>query len=89
MCQDEPVRQELISVLESLRGITLATDSANADVIFLLMSPYLKEIPVLLQKYANCPEIVELIFELYVDVVQSQIVYLNKVSTPSFLVLFF
>ncbi len=62
-----------------MRGITLATDSTNADVIFLFLSPYLEEILILLQKYANCPELVELIIELFVDVVQTEIVYLDKV----------
>ena len=63
-----------------MRGITLATDSKNIEMIFQFLSPYLEDIPSLLEVYANCAEMVELIFELFVDVVQTEIVYLEKVS---------
>ncbi len=70
-----------------MRGITLATDSSNVDIIYQFISPYLQDVLILLQKYANCPEIVELIIEFFVDVVQTEIVYLNKVSCFSLLLL--
>ena len=74
-----------MSLIESMRGITLATDSKNVEMIFQFLSPYLEDIPSLLEVYANCAEMVELIFELFVDVVQTEIVYLEKVSKNTFL----
>ena len=84
--QQETVRRKLISFLESLRGITLAADSRNIDMIFKFLSPYLSDVPYLLENYANCPDVVELILCLFVDVIKSEIMYLKKVSY--FLLLF-
>ena len=85
--QQEIARQKMLSFLESLRGITLATDSRNVDMIFEFISPYLNDVTYLLEKYANCPDVVELILCLFVDVIKSEILYLQKVSdvfSPSF-----
>ena len=79
ICQEESIRQKLISLLETMRGITSATNRKNAEMIFQFLSTYLTDIPYLLEKYANCPDIVELIFELFVDVVRTEIIYLDRV----------
>eukprot|EP00795_Rhopilema_esculentum_P017243 gene17243-8804_t len=78
ICQEESIRQKLISLLETMRGITSATNRKNAEMIFQFLSTYLTDIPYLLEKYANCPDIVELIFELFVDVVRTEIIYLDR-----------
>ena len=72
-------------MLESLRGITLATDPENVNLIFQFLSPPLEDSSLLLSEYQNCPEIVELLLQLFVDTVQSLIVYLNKVSMVTIL----
>ena len=83
MSRQEAVRQKLISLLESMRGITLAADHKNVNMIFEFLSPYLTDIPHLLEKYSSCPDVVELILELFVDVVRTEIIYLDKVSTKA------
>lgn len=84
MAQQEALRQRLISLLESMRGVTLATDSKNVDLIFEFLVTYLRDIPLLLEKYSSCSDVVELILDLFVDVVRTEIIYLNKVSTTAF-----
>eukprot|EP00794_Sanderia_malayensis_P000268 gene268-890_t len=76
--QNEPVKQQLISLIETMRGLTLATDSTNVDMIFQFLLPFLQDILILLQKYSNCSDIVELIIEVFVDVVQTEIIYLDN-----------
>jgi len=78
MQQQDLAHQKMLSFLESLRGITLATDSRNVDLIFEFISPYLNDVTYLLEKYASCPDVVELILYLFVDVVKSEILYLQK-----------
>ena len=78
--QKEPIRSQMQCLLESFRGAALATNLHNAKTLFNYLIPVLSNCVALLSVYQNCPEVVVLVFELYVDVVDSQLAFLAEVS---------
>jgi hypothetical protein len=77
--QDEEVKYEIQSLLESFRGVALASSTENTKDLFKLVHPVLRDSVTLLNIYQDCPEVSVLVLEMYVDVVQSQITFLSTV----------
>ena len=67
-------------LLESFRGTALAANRHNANTLFNYLLPVLSNCVPLVNVYQNCPEVVFLVLELFVDVVDSQIAYIEEVS---------
>lgn len=78
--QKEPIKSQIQSLLESFRGVALASNLRNARTLFSYLMPVLTNCVALLNVYRNCPEVVVLVLELYVDLIDSQITYLDEVS---------
>lgn len=58
----------------------MAANRHNANTLFNYLLPVLSNCVPLVNVYQNCPELVFLILELFVDVVDSQIAYIEEVS---------
>ena len=67
-------------MLESFRGVALASNSQSTPALFSYLLPVIQDCVTLLNVYHNCPEVVYLVLELFVDLVGTQIVYLVQVS---------
>jgi len=80
--QKESVKSQLQSLLESFRGAALATNIRNIQTLFDYLMPVLRNCVVLLSVYQNCPEMVVLVLEFYVDVVDSQLAFLKEGEVP-------
>ena len=78
--QKESVRSEVLSLLESFRGVAMASGTESARPLFEYMMPLLHDSVVLLNIYQNFSEIVVLVLEMFVDLIDAQITYLNDVS---------
>lgn len=83
--QKEGVKSQIQSLLESFRGAALATNTRNIQTLFDYLLPVLRNCVVLLSVYQNCPEMVVLVLEFYVDVVDAQISFLGEVGYICFL----
>ena len=81
--QKEAVKSQLQSLLEAFRGAALATNAHNVQTLFHYLSPVLRDCVVLLNVYQNCPEMVVLVLEFSVDLVDSQITFLEEVGNRS------
>lgn len=79
VAQDEEVKCEIQSLLESFRGVALASSNDNTKELFHFVQPVLRDSVTLLSIYQDCPEVSVLVLEMYVDVVQSQITFLSAV----------
>ena len=71
-------------LLESFRGAALAANRHSANTLFNYLLPVLSNCVPLVNVYQNCPEVVVLVFELFVDVVDSQIAYIEEVCWFSY-----
>lgn len=60
--------------------MALASNLCNAHTLFSYLMPVLTNCVALLNVYQNCPEVVVLVLEFYVDLIDSQITYLDEVS---------
>ena len=60
--------------------MALASNLRNARMLFSYLMPVLTNCVALLNVYQNCPEVVVLVLEFYVDLIDSQITYLDEVS---------
>lgn len=77
--QKEPIKSQIQCLLESFRGAALASNLRNAHTLFNYLMPVLTNCVALLNVYQNCPEVVVLVLEFYVDLVDSQIAFLDEV----------
>lgn len=84
VAQDEEVKCEIQSLLESFRGVALASSNDNTKELFHFVQPVLRDSVTLLSIYQDCPEVSVLVLEMYVDVVQSQITFLSAVRCFSY-----
>ena len=75
------MKSQIQSLLESFRGVALASNLRNAHTLFSYLMPVLTNCVPLLNVYQNCPEVVVLVLEFYLDLIDSQITYLDEVST--------
>ena len=66
--------------------MALASNLRNARTLFSYLMPVLTNCVALLNVYRNCPEVVVLVLELYVDLIDSQITYLDEVSCKKCLI---
>lgn len=82
LSQKEPVRSQMQCLLESFRGTALAANRHNASTLFNYLLPVLSNCVPLVNVYQNCPEVVFLVLELFVDVVDSQIAYIEERELP-------
>ncbi|XP_020623322.1 exportin-4-like [Orbicella faveolata] len=80
--QKEPIKSQVQSLLESFRGVALASNLRNARTLFSYLMPVLTNCVALLNVYQNCPEVVVLVLEFYVDLIDSQITYLDEDEIP-------
>lgn len=85
VAQDEEVKCEIQSLLESFRGVALASSTHNTKELFHFILPVLHDSVTLLNIYQDCPEVSVLVLEMYVDVVQSQIAFLSLVRYLSYI----
>ena len=74
------MKSQIQSLLESFRGVALASNLRNAHTLFSYLMPVLTNCVPLLNVYQNCPEVVVLVLEFYLDLIDSQITYLDEVS---------
>lgn len=58
----------------------MASNLRNTHTLFNYLMPVLTNCVALLNVYQNCPEVVVLVLEFYVDLVDSQIAFLDEVS---------
>lgn len=79
--QKEGVKSQIQSLLESFRGAALATNLRNIRTLFNCLMPVLRNCVILLNVYQNCPELVVMVLEFYVDLVDSQIAFLSEVCS--------
>ena len=74
------MKLEVQTLLESFKGVALASSSQTTSSLFGYLLPIVQDCVVLLNVYHNCPEVVCLVLELYVDLVGAQIVHLVEVQ---------
>lgn len=79
MMEDSALRNELCITIDCCSGVALASTSSSVPALFSYLLSILQDCVQLLQKFSNVPDVVETILELFVNVVKSQIAYLNKV----------
>ena len=77
--QKEPIKSQIQCLLESFRGVALASNLRNAHTLFKYLMPVLTNCVALLSVYQNCPEVIVLVLEFYVDLIDSQIASLDEV----------
>ncbi len=67
-------------LLECFRGIAKATDRRTVSFLFAFLVPVLEDCIPLFEVYNNCSETVEILLSLLLDVVESHLGSLSKVS---------
>ncbi|XP_020912207.1 exportin-4 [Exaiptasia diaphana] len=75
--QDEHIKAELQNLLESFRGVALASSAWNSNHLFHFLLPVLCDSVLLMNVYQDCPEVSVLVLEMFVDVVEAEITFLD------------
>ena len=79
--QHEAVKDEVERLLECFRGVAKGSSVRTVSLLFTFSVPVLNDCVPLLDVYHNCPETVEIVLSLLLDVVESQLAYLSKVCS--------
>ena len=77
-CQHEAYKEEVERLLECFRGVAKATDRHTVPFVFAFLVPILEDSVPLFEVYHNCPETVEVLLSLLLDVVGSHLGSLSK-----------
>ena len=80
----ESVKKVLIRTFESIRGMAPGCFGTNANELYDYLTPIFEDSITLLKIYDNCKDILAIILEMYVDVVESILVVLNKPNSSRF-----
>ena len=83
-CQHEAYKEEVERLLECFRGVAKATNRRTISFLFAFLVPILEDCVPLFELYNNCPETVEILLSLLLDVVESHLGSLSKVSEITF-----
>ena len=81
--QDGEVQQELLAILEALCGLAQSTWLDSVQEYFIFLLPLLQACAPLLEVYADVPEVVGVIFELFALVAENYIHFLDRVIVLS------
>ncbi|XP_074663144.1 exportin-4-like [Tubulanus polymorphus] len=84
MFEQVKVKMEVSDLLHSCCGVAQAATVQNIDTLFLFLSPVLSEAPRLLDIYHNHEAIVYIILELFVDVANRILCFLNSDDSSKF-----
>ena len=80
--QDNATQHTLLSILEALCGLAQSTRSDSAQEFFSLVLPLLQTTVSLLELYADVPEVVRVILELFCLVAENYTIFLDEVKLP-------
>ena len=83
-CQHEAFKEEVERLLECFRGIAKATDRRTVSFLFTFLVPVLDDCVPLFEVYYNCSETVGILLSLLLEVIESQLGFLSKVSELNF-----
>ena len=78
--QNEEVKQQLMLLLSLLKGVVMGSRVDNVPDLFSFCVPLLNESVALMKTYQNCPEIIEMLLSVFVEVASRQLCYLNEVG---------
>ncbi len=81
---DGTVLHTLLSILEALCGLALGSRPDSIQILFSFLLPLLQTSVSILELYADSPETVRVILELFSLVAENYIVFLNEVGTSDF-----
>ena len=79
IAQKEEVKYNIIRTLECLRGVFPASLPSFADQLFHYFLPILRDTVKLLEIYENYSSIINAILEMYVDMMEHVLCFLNVV----------
>ncbi|KAM8857681.1 exportin-4 isoform 1-T1 [Synchiropus picturatus] len=81
ICQEEPVKLEIVATLEALCGIAEATQVDNVAMLFTFIMDFLSSCIGLMEVYSSTPETINLIIEVFVEVAHKQICFLGEAKS--------